>query len=88
MSKNPVPTRMCSGCMTRRPKEELLRVVRTPEGKMTVDYTGKSDGRGAYVCPNEECIAKAEKKNRFAHSLKCETDKDIYIKLAELAKGE
>ena len=88
MSKNPVPTRMCSGCMTRRPKEELVRIVRTPQGVAKIDAEGKADGRGVYVCPKEECIKKAEKKNRFSGSLKCEVSKDIYNSLAELVKGE
>ena len=65
MSKNPYPTRMCSGCMTRRPKEELIRIVRTKDGKAIVDASGKTDGRGAYVCPDENCIKKAEKKNSY-----------------------
>lgn len=88
MSKNPYPTRMCSGCMTRRPKEELIRIVRTKDGKAIVDTTGKADGRGAYVCPDENCIKKAEKKNWFPRNLKCEVDKDIYNVLKNLADGE
>ena len=88
MSKNPYPTRMCSGCMTRRPKEELIRIVRTKDGKAIVDITGKADGRGAYVCPDENCIKKAEKKNRFPRDLKCEVSKDIYDVLINLADGE
>ena len=88
MSKNPVPTRMCSGCMTRRPKEELVRIVRTPQGVAKIDADGKADGRGVYVCPKEDCIRKAEKKNRFAGSLKCEVSKDIYSDLACFVKGE
>ena len=86
MSKNPVPTRMCSGCMTRRPKEELVRIVRTPDGVVKIDSDGKADGRGAYVCPNEECIRKAEKKNCFPRNLKCEVSRNIYSDLAELVK--
>jgi len=88
MSKNPYPTRMCSGCMTRRPKDELIRIVRTKDAKAMVDITGKADGRGAYVCPDENCIKKAEKKNWFPRNLKCETDKEIYDELKKLANRE
>ncbi len=88
MAKNPFPTRMCAGCMTRRPKTELLRIVRSKDGKAIIDVTGKADGRGAYVCPDEQCIRKAEKKNWFPRNLKCEIDKSIYNELKILADGE
>lgn len=88
MSKNPYPTRMCLGCMTRRPKTELIRIVRTKDGKAIVDESGKADGRGAYVCPTEACIAKAEKKNWFTRNLKCEVHREIYDELKNLADGE
>ncbi len=88
MSKNPYPTRMCLGCMTRRPKTELIRIVRTKDGKAIVDESGKADGRGAYVCPREACILKAEKKNWFTRNLKCEVYTEIYDELKNLADGE
>ena len=84
MSKNPYPTRMCAGCMSRKPKDELIRIVRTKDGKAIIDTTGKSDGRGAYVCPDENCIKKAEKKNWFTRNLKCEIYKEIYEDLKKL----
>ena len=88
MSKNPYPTRMCAGCMKRRPKVELIRIVRTNDGKAIIDSTKKADGRGAYVCPDERCIAMAQKKNWFNRNLKCEVDKQIYSDLKNLADGE
>jgi len=88
MSKNPYPTRMCSGCMQRRAKSELIRIVRTLDGNAVIDTSGKMDGRGAYVCPKEDCIKKAEKKNWFTRNLKCNTYKEIYSDLKTLANKE
>ena len=53
-----IPMRMCSGCRESKPKSELIRVVRTPDGNIVVDKTGKVSGRGAYLCKNEECLKK------------------------------
>lgn len=86
MSKNPFPTRMCSGCMARRAKSELVRIVRQSDGKAIVDEHHSLPGRGAYVCRNEECIRKAQKRNWFSRSLKGEVDKIIYEELSELLK--
>ena len=88
MAKNIVPTRMCSGCMIRRPKEELLRVVRNSDGIVFVDTSKKSEGRGAYVCPDAYCIKKAEKKNGFSRTLKTKVLPEIYDELLKLADGE
>jgi len=88
MAKNIVPTRMCSGCMIRRPKEELLRVVRNSDGIVFVDTSKKSEGRGAYVCPDADCIKKAEKKNGFSRTLKTKVLPEIYDELLKLADGE
>lgn len=88
MAKNIVPTRMCSGCMTRRPKAELLRVARDKNGNVFADASGKFNGRGAYVCPDADCIKKAEKKNRFSRSLKTAVSTEIYDELIRLAYRE
>lgn len=88
MAKNIVPTRMCSSCMTRRPKAELLRVVRGKDGKVFLDASQKADGRGAYVCRNTDCINAAEKKNKFARTLKTQVPHEIYEELKKLADGE
>ena len=79
MSKNPLPTRMCSGCMIRRPKFELTRIVAHLDGKAIIDTEQNLPGRGVYVCLSKSCIEQAEKKNRFARGLKREIDKTIYI---------
>ena len=59
-----IPERRCVGCGESFPKRDLLRVVRTPEGNVTLDATGKANGRGAYVCRRSECFRTARKKRR------------------------
>ncbi len=56
-----VPLRQCTGCREMKPKRELIRVVRSPEGTVSLDFRGKMPGRGAYVCPQEQCLKKARK---------------------------
>lgn len=69
MEKNKVPIRRCIGCMESKPKKDLVRVVASKEGDVSLDLSGKANGRGAYLCPNPECFAKAKKKNAFARNL-------------------
>lgn len=64
-----VPTRQCAACGTIRPKRELVRVVRTPEGNVTVDPTGRQNGRGVYICPTSECRTRAATSERLAQRL-------------------
>ena len=69
-TKNKSPERTCLGCRSRKPKESMIRVIRTPEGRVTVASRGKENGRGAYICPEEACIARAFKTGAFARALK------------------
>ena len=62
MAQKKIPARQCIGCMTSRPKKELVRVVRAPSGEISIDPVGKKPGRGAYLCPDPACLAKAKKK--------------------------
>jgi predicted RNA-binding protein YlxR (DUF448 family) len=78
-----IPVRMCSGCMQRFPKKELIRVVRSPEGDISLDFKGKKSGRGAYVCPNAECLKKARKAKRLERALEAPITEDVYDKLEE-----
>ena len=64
------PGRTCVGCGTSRDKRDLVRIVRSPEGDVSVDAGGKANGRGAYVCPRQECFDTAAEKRRITHSLK------------------
>ena len=65
-----VPARTCIGCQCKKPKKELIRIIRTPEGKIEIDNTGKKSGRGAYLCGNIECLDIALRKNYLNRSLK------------------
>ena len=85
--KKKIPQRQCVGCGERRPKPELLRVVRTPEGETVLDFTGKRSGRGVYVCHSEKCLAKARKSCKLASHLECEIPDDVYSALENEIKG-
>ena len=84
-----VPLRKCVGCGQMKPKAELVRVVRAPEGDTyVVDPTGKKPGRGAYVCENPDCIAKAQKQRGFERSYKSGAPKEIYSQIVEQHGGQ
>ena len=72
------PERMCLGCRTVHPKKDMIRVVRSPENVYSVDMTGKSPGRGAYICRNEECFRRAEKEHGFERAFKSKMEAAIY----------
>ena len=81
MKPKKIPTRQCLGCNEHKPKKELLRVVRTPEGEITLDFTGKKSGRGAYICYDVKCLKKARKSKRIDKSLETEIPEEIYDKM-------
>jgi predicted RNA-binding protein YlxR (DUF448 family) len=84
-----VPQRKCVGCEQLKDKKDLIRVVRSPEGEISLDKTGKKAGRGAYVCPDKECIAKAVKGKRLDKALDKTISQDIYeMLLRELEHEE
>ena len=72
------PTRRCTGCGEHFPKSALIRVVRTPEGEVTLDATGKRSGRSAYICCNVECLRRAKKTRRIEQSLEVSIDAAVY----------
>ena len=78
-----VPVRRCVGCGEGKPKKELVRVVRTAEGEISVDLTGKKSGRGAYLCPSKECLAAAQKARRLERALCCQIPPEVYERLVE-----
>ena len=78
-----IPERQCLGCNEHRPKKELLRVVRTPEGEAALDLTGKKSGRGAYICKNPKCLNKARKSRRIENALEISISEDVYLKMEE-----
>ena len=77
-----VPMRMCVACREMKPKKELIRVVRTPEGHVQLDFSGKLSGRGAYICPKAECLKKAQKSKALDRSLEITIPDEIYDRLA------
>ena len=89
MSMKKIPMRMCTGCHEMKPKKELIRVVKTPEGEIKVDFTGKLNGRGAYICKNAECFEKAQKQKSLSRAFECPITDEIYAQLIkEISKGE
>lgn len=83
MKVKKIPQRKCVGCGEMKSKKELIRVVRSPEGDISLDLTGKKAGRGAYVCPDKECITKAYKGHRMEKALEKQVNEDVYKKLLE-----
>lgn len=88
MKQKKVPLRKCNGCGAQKPKKELVRVVRSPEGAVSLDRTGKKPGRGAYVCPNADCLAKAKKAKRLERVLECAIPEDVYAEMEEALKDD
>ena len=83
-----IPMRQCLGCREMKPKRELLRVVRSPEGEVSLDTRGKKPGRGAYVCPNADCLKKAIKTRALSRALETEIPEEVMQRLAsELEEG-
>jgi uncharacterized protein len=82
-----IPMRQCLGCREMKQKKELVRVVRAPDGSVSLDLKGKSPGRGAYVCPNAECLKKAVKSKALERALEVEVPEDIYKMLGERTEG-
>lgn len=82
-----VPMRKCMGCAEHFPKMELIRVLRTPDGTIVLDATGKKSGRGAYICNNPACLKKAKKARRLETSLECEIPEEVFLRLEEELSG-
>ena len=84
-----IPMRMCLGCGEMKPKRELIRVVKSKEGDISLDLTGKKSGRGAYICKSVECFEKARKARKFERSFSCMISEDIYNSMeGELRENE
>ena len=89
MKPRKIPTRQCLGCNEHKPKKELLRVLRTPEGEITLDFTGKKSGRGAYICYDVKCLKKARKSKRIDNNLGVNITDEIYDRMeSELEEYE
>lgn len=79
---------MCTGCMQMFDKRELVRVVKSPDGEVSLDLTGKKSGRGAYVCKNAECLGKARKKRTFERAFDIQIPDSVYDKMEEEIKND
>lgn len=78
-----IPMRQCLGCREMKPKRELIRVVRSPDGDISLDFKGKASGRGAYVCPDAQCLKKAVKAKALERAFSCQIPQEIYDKISE-----
>ena len=78
-----IPMRQCLGCREMRPKRELMRVVRSPEGEVHLDLRGRANGRGAYVCPDPDCLKKAVRSRALERALSAQIPEEVYQSLRE-----
>lgn len=78
MQQRKIPMRQCLGCRTMFPKRELIRVVRSPEGGLSLDFKGKAPGRGAYLCPNPDCLKKALKSRAIERAFSVSVPEEVY----------
>lgn len=83
-----LPVRKCLGCMNTFAKNELIRIVRTPDGDVCLDFTGKKSGRGAYICKDPLCLKKARKAKRLENNLKCQISDQVFESLEKTLEGE
>ncbi len=83
-----VPLRQCLGCREMKPKRELIRVVKSPEGEVSLDFKGKKPGRGAYVCPSPECLKRARKARALERAFSAPMPEEVYAALeAQMEEG-
>ena len=84
-----IPMRQCVGCREMKPKKELIRVVRSPAGDISLDFRGKAPGRGAYVCPQAECLKKAIRSRALERGFDCQIPQTLYdALLQEMEAGD
>jgi predicted RNA-binding protein YlxR (DUF448 family) len=89
MQQKKIPQRQCMGCRERKEKRELIRVVRAPDGGVSLDFRGKAPGRGAYICPDMACLKKAIRSKALDRSLEVTIPEEIYARLEqEMEEGK
>ena len=86
MTNKKIPMRQCVGCREMKPKKELIRVVRSPEGAVSLDFKGKLPGRGAYVCPDPACLARARKSKALERAFSAALPPEVWQALEEQMK--
>ena len=87
MQQRKIPLRRCTGCNEQKPKKELVRVVRSPQGEIALDRVGKMPGRGAYLCPSAQCLAKARKAKRLERALDAQIPPEVYERIEQEIDG-
>ena len=88
MVQKKIPMRQCLGCREKFPKRELIRVVRSPEGELSLDFKGKAPGRGAYLCANPECLKKARRSCAISRALEVEVPETVYDALEQQMEAQ
>ena len=88
MKQKKIPMRQCLGCREMKPKQSLVRVVRSPEGAISLDMKGKASGRGAYVCHDMDCLKKARKSKALERALDTPIPEEIYERLEQEMEAE
>ena len=83
-----IPMRQCLGCREMKPKQSLIRVVRSPEGEISLDTRGKASGRGAYICKDSACLKKARKSKALERSLEIQIPDELYDRLEQEMEAE
>ena len=78
-----IPQRQCMGCRERKNKRDMIRVVRAPSGTVSLDFSGKAQGRGAYICPDPECLKKALRSKSLDRALEVTIPEEVYDRLAK-----
>ncbi len=87
--KRKIPERQCLGCNEHKPKMELIRIVRSPEGEISLDLVGKKSGRGAYICRSKKCFIRARKSKRIDKALNVAVPEEVYDRMeTELSENE
>ena len=88
MAEKKIPMRKCLGCGEMKPKRELIRAVKSPEGEISLDLTGKKSGRGAYICHSVECFKKVRKSKRLEKEFECKIPDEVYDLMEKELTGD
>ena len=88
LKQKKIPQRQCVGCRTMKTKEDLIRVVKSPEGEISLDFTGKKSGRGAYLCPSADCLARARKSKALERAFAGPIPPEVYEGLQQEMERE
>lgn len=88
MKTKKIPMRMCIGCGVMKEKRSLIRAIKSPEGEISLDFTGKKSGRGAYLCKSMDCFMQAQKGRKLERAFSCKVDAGVYEELCDVLQRE